>query len=140
MTICSGIDTIEISRLAEIKPAIRERFIERVFTSRESAQARDRNEVLSGLFAAKEAVSKALGTGIGYVNWQDIEILHLETGQPILILHGNAKKVAEQLGLTEWSVSISHDRNKAIALAVAIGDGSKQSHHDNDETLPDENA
>jgi holo-[acyl-carrier-protein] synthase len=121
MILQSGIDTIEISRLDDIKPSIRERFVARVFTAQEIAQARDRSDVLSGLFAAKEAVSKALGTGIGYVSWQEIEILHLRTGQPIVNLHGNAKKVAEQLGLETWSVSISHDRNKAIAVAVAIG-------------------
>jgi holo-[acyl-carrier protein] synthase len=121
MIIRSGIDTIEISRLAEVNPAIRGRFIKRVFTPGEIKQARNRNESLSGLFAAKEAASKALGTGIGYVSWKDIEILHLETGQPILHLHGNAKKVADKLGLQEWSVSISHDRDKAVAVAVAIG-------------------
>jgi len=122
MILRSGIDTIEISRLREIRPAIRDRFIQRVFTNQEITQARDRNEVLSGLFAAKEAVSKVLGTGIGQVGWREIEILHLPTGQPIVILHGAAKQVAESLNLTEWSVSISHDRNKAIAMAVAAGE------------------
>jgi len=121
MILRSGIDTIEISRLREIRPAIRDRFIRRVFTDQEITQARDRNEVLSGLFAAKEAVSKALGTGIGHVGWREIEILHLPSGQPIVILHGAAKQVAEGLHLTEWSVSISHDRSKAIAMAVAAG-------------------
>lgn len=121
MILRSGIDTIEISRLKEIQPEIRERFISRVFTTEEISQARNRNDVLSGLFAAKEAVSKALGTGIGRVAWQDIEIIHLLSGQPNVHLHGHAKIVAEQLGLEEWSVSISHDRNKAVALAVAIG-------------------
>ena len=118
----SGIDTIEISRLHEISASIRNRFIERVFTTREISQARNQNDALSGLFAAKEAVSKALGTGIGPINWKDIEILHLSSGQPILRLHNRAENIAKQLGLKEWSVSISHDRNKAIALAVAIGD------------------
>jgi len=122
MILRSGIDTIEISRLDDIRPAIRKRFIERVFTVKEIAQARDRTDVLSGLFAAKEAVSKALGTGVGHVRWQDIEVLHLPTGQPIVILHGTAKLVANELGLTTWSVSISHDRNKAVAVAVAIGE------------------
>ncbi|MFW5714217.1 MAG: holo-ACP synthase [Brevefilum sp.] len=121
MILRTGIDIIEISRLEEIQPAIRERFIERVFTEKEITQARDRNDVLSGLFAAKEAVSKALGTGIGRVVWQDIEIIHLISGQPTVRLHGHAKIIAEQLELEEWSVSISHDRNKAVALAVAIG-------------------
>lgn len=121
MTIRSGIDTIEISRLAEIRKPIRERFIKRVFTPKEIIQAKNRDEALSGLFAAKEAVSKALGTGIGVVSWQDIEILHLPSGEPTLVLHGKAEQTARQLGLDDWSISISHDRNKAIALAVAVG-------------------
>ena len=121
MILHSGIDTVEISRLDEIKPEIKERFIERVFTDKEVQQANNRSEVFSGLFAAKEAVSKALGTGIGFVNWRDIEIVHLSTGQPTVVLHGNAKIVAAQLGIITWSVSISHDRNKAIAMAVALG-------------------
>jgi len=121
MQLRSGIDTIEISRLDDIKPEIKERFIQRVFTEKEVEQARNRTEVLSGIFAAKEAVSKALGTGIGYVNWRDIEIVHLSSGQPTVVLYGNAKAVANKFGLTSWSVSISHDRNKAIAMAVALG-------------------
>jgi len=121
MNLRSGIDTIEISRLAEIRAPIRERFIKRVFTPEEITQAKNNNEALSGLFAAKEAVSKALGTGIGFVSWQDIEIIHLPSGQPTLVLHGNAKKTAASLGLEDWSISISHDRSKAIALAVAVG-------------------
>ncbi len=122
MILRTGIDTIEISRLEGIRPSIRKRFIERVYTRKEISQAQDRAEALSGLFAAKEAVSKALGTGIGKVRWQDIEILHQPSGQPIVMLHGNAKMMADQLGLHTWSVSISHDRNKAIALAAALGD------------------
>jgi holo-[acyl-carrier protein] synthase len=124
MILRSGVDTIEISRLDEIRPAIRARFIQRVFTAMEITQSRDRTEALTGLFAAKEAVSKALGTGIGFVHWRDIEIIHLPSGRPTVHLHGHAKLVAERLGLTACSVSISHDRDKAVAMAVAIGDGS----------------
>ena len=122
MILRSGIDTIEISRLDEIRPAIRERFIQRVFTPIEIEQAHDRTEMLSGLFATKEAVSKALGTGISAVHWRDIEIIHLPTGQPTVRLHSMAAKVAQELGLTQWSVSISHDRDKAVAMAVALGE------------------
>jgi holo-[acyl-carrier protein] synthase len=121
MILCSGIDIIEISRMDEINPAIRQRFITRVYTQAEIDQTGDRSDALTGLFAAKEAVSKALGTGIGYVHWQDIEILHLPTGQPIVKLHRNAKIVADEKGLCTWSVSISHDRDKVVAIAVAMG-------------------
>jgi holo-[acyl-carrier protein] synthase len=67
MILRSGIDIIEISRLDEVNPAIRKRFIQRVYTAGEIAQAHNRTDALTGLFAAKEAVSKALGTGIGRV-------------------------------------------------------------------------
>ena len=122
MNLRSGIDTIEISRLDSIQPSIRKRFITRVFTRNEITQAQGRTELLTGLFAAKEAVSKALGTGIGKVSWRDIEILHLPSGQPVVQLHGQAKIVADDLGLASWSVSISHDRTKAVAVAVATGE------------------
>jgi holo-[acyl-carrier protein] synthase len=68
-------------------------------------------------------VSKALGTGIGKVAWQDIEILHEWSGEPLVYLHGNARFVAEKKGLKHWSVSITHDGGLAAAVAVAIGDG-----------------
>lgn len=115
-----GIDIINIERLAKINSAIRARFLKRVYTEKELAQAQNQNDSLSGLFAAKEAVSKALGTGIGFVAWQDIEILHLPSGEPILHLHGNALLVAEQKGLSHWSISISHEKEFAIAMAVAM--------------------
>ena len=118
----TGIDLIRTNRLADVSPPIRERFVRRVFTQAEQAQAKDDNETLSGIFAAKEAVSKVLGTGIGKVAWQDIEILHEWTGEPLVHLHGNALLVAEKKGLKHWSVSITHDGGLAAAVAVALGD------------------
>ena len=116
-----GVDIVRVNRLAEIDPKIRERFIQRVFTEREQAQMRDNNEGLSGLFAVKEAVSKALGTGIGKVAWRDIEIVHLPSGEPALTLHGYAKEISQSKGLEEWAISISHDGGLAIAMVVATG-------------------
>lgn len=120
MNIRTGIDIVEIHRLAEISPAIRRRFIQRVYTPAELAVIGDDNEALAGRFAAKEAVSKALGSGIGYVRWQDIEVLDGPYGEPVLNLYGNAVKIAERLALVAWSVSISHSRTQAVAVAVAI--------------------
>jgi len=114
-----GVDSIELERLEKLTPSIRKRFLIRVYTPEELSQANNRNDVLTSLFAAKEAVSKALGTGIGFVAWKDIEIIHLPSGEPKVHLHGNATTIANELGLTEWSLSISHDRTKAIAMAVA---------------------
>jgi holo-[acyl-carrier-protein] synthase len=113
-----GIDTIEISRLMDIKPSIFDRFVKRVYTEEELKQGSRNFETLSGIFAAKEAVAKALGTGIGYVSWQDIEIYHQSNGEPEVRLSGNAAIVAKEKGLKNWCVSISHDRNKAIAMAI----------------------
>lgn len=118
----TGIDLIRTNRLAEVDPAIRERFIKRVFTPTEQEQARGDLESLSGIFAAKEAISKVLGTGIGKVAWQEIEIIHAPSGEPSVQLHGKASEVAQQKGLRHWSVSITHDGGLAAAVAVAIGE------------------
>ena len=116
----TGIDLIEIARLETIQPRIFERFLNRVFTPRELEESRKSLATLAGKFAAKEAVAKALGSGIGQVHWQDIEILHGDLGEPILSLHGAALALAAQLGLTTWSISISHSQAYAVAMAVAM--------------------
>lgn len=118
----TGIDLIRTNRLAEVDPAIRERFIKRVFTPTEQEQSGGDIESLSGIFAAKEAISKVLGTGIGKVAWQEIEIIHAPSGEPSVQLHGKASEVAQQKGLRHWSVSITHDGGLAAAVAVAIGE------------------
>ncbi|MEA4812627.1 MAG: holo-ACP synthase [Anaerolineaceae bacterium] len=118
-----GIDIVRIARLESVAPAILTRFIQRVYTEAEQAQAKGSLEQLAGLFAAKEAAAKALGTGIGKVAWRDIEIVHGLSGEPRLQLHGHAKEIAERLGLNEWAVSISHDAGIAAANVVALGDG-----------------
>jgi holo-[acyl-carrier protein] synthase len=123
MILRTGIDLIEIGRLGAIRPAIRQRFLKRVYTPLELAQIGDSNASLAGRFAAKEAVAKALGTGIGPISWQDIEIRRGENGQPELHLFGAAADTAAQIGLETWSISISHDQERAVAVAVAIGAG-----------------
>ena len=117
----TGIDLIEINRLESIQPEIKTRFLQRVFTPNELAQVGGSDASLSGRFAAKEAVVKALGCGIGPVGWQEIEILRGENGEPVLLLHGKARQMAADLGLSTWSISISHNRTTAAAVAVAVG-------------------
>jgi holo-[acyl-carrier protein] synthase len=121
MNLRSGVDLIEIERFDRIKPEIRERFIHRVLTSQERLEVMDCNSTLAGKFAAKEAVVKALGCGIGPVSFQDIEILHDANGQPILHLYKNARKIAEENNLKDWSVSISHTQRYAVAIAIFSG-------------------
>lgn len=117
----TGIDLVEIERLENLKPEIRTRFCQRVFTMQELAYAGGRLERLAAMFAAKEAVAKALGCGIGPIHWKDIEIRHTDEGQPYLELAGPARNLARQLGLQSWSLSLTHTRTTAAAVVVALG-------------------
>ena len=117
----TGIDLIEVERFRSQKPEIRQRFIERVYTERERLYCAGNDQHFAGRFAAKEAVAKALGCGIGEVSWQEIEILNDDAGAPVLHLHGKAAERAESLGLSVWSVSITHLKEYAAATAAALG-------------------
>lgn len=123
LTLRTGVDLIEIDRLEKLNPAVRERFIQRVFTPAEIALAGSPQaySFWAGRFAAKEAVAKALGTGIGPVSWQEIEVLRGPYGEPTMTLSGQAAIVAQELGLTQWALSISHSRHYAVATVNALG-------------------
>ena len=103
-----------------------ERFIDRVFTKAEQAYAKStKNEIekLAGRFAAKEAILKLMGTGWrGKIAWTDIEVINNAMGQPEVILAGEVKEIAEKLGISHVSVSITHTANFAIASAVALAE------------------
>lgn len=116
----TGIDLVEIDRISHLRPEIRQRFLERVFTARELDEAGKSEASLAGRFAVKEAVAKALGTGIGVLGWQNIEVERGAQGEPVLHLYGSAQAEAERQGLTVWSISISHTRVYAVAIAVAL--------------------
>jgi len=122
MRLSTGVDIVLISRLAEMKPEIRARFLQRVFTPGELAEVGGSEQSLAGRFAAKEAVAKALGCGIGPLGWQSIEILRGPAGEPRLHLREAALERAEALGLTTWSLSISHSADHAVAFVVAAGE------------------
>jgi len=122
MIIRNGVDLVEIVRFEEIDPKILKRFIKRVFTTAEQDICKDRMASYAGRFAAKEAVSKTLGTGIGEISWQDIEILKSDQGEPFLVLHRKAILRAKALGLSNWSLSISHGKELAIAFVIATGE------------------
>jgi holo-[acyl-carrier protein] synthase len=121
----TGIDLIEIERIAEALQRHGERFLERIYTPAELAECRHESAIftasLAARFAAKEAAAKALGTGIGSIAWQEIEILHAPSGQPFLNLLGAAERQASELGLTTWSLSLSHTHTHAVAVVVAVG-------------------
>ncbi len=121
MILRTGVDLLEIDRLEQIDPQIRERFLQRVFTPCELEECGCSSASLAGRFAAKEAVAKALGCGISAIGWQSIEVQRGPQGEPLLLLHDKAQAIAESLGLSQWSISISHSRTHAVAMAVGLG-------------------
>lgn len=118
----SGIDLIEIARIERAMSRHGERFYRRFFTDREIEFCQGQAARLAGRFAVKEAVAKAMGTGIGDFNWTDVEIVGDGRGKPELVLHNKAQQLALEKGLTNWSISLSHTNTHAIGLAVAMGD------------------
>lgn len=121
MTLVTGIDAVEIQRIGQACHRWGEKFVDRIFTPNEQAHCRNRAESFAGRFAAKEAVSKALGVGIGDIRWRDIEVLPDPRGKPTLHLHGKAAEIAMDKGLIGFDVSITHSRDDAIAIVVAWG-------------------
>lgn len=116
----SGVDLIEVDRIDRAILRHGKRFFDRFYTSQELIDAQGNTPTLAARFAAKEAVAKALGTGIGEVGWKEIEIVNGPKRQPLLRLHGRAHQLAETLGLTSWSISLSHTHEHAVALVFAL--------------------
>lgn len=117
-----GIDIIEIARIERTLADFGDRFLQRVYTERERERYGSRPAELAARFAAKEATSKALGTGIRGIRWREMEILSNRRGKPVLVLHGGAAARAEQLGLVAFDVSLTHSRTDAMAFVVALKD------------------
>jgi len=118
-----GIDITGVARIGQMVAEHGDRFLERCFTERErsySADRKRRDEHLAGRFAAKEAVLKALGTGWNDgIGWTDVEVVLLPSGQPMVKLTGRAAEIARDLGIADWSLSISHTETHAVASAIA---------------------
>lgn len=120
----TGVDLIQVARVEQAVARFGERFLERVFTPTEIFYTRGRTPELAVRFAAKEAVSKALGVGMRMIasygiGWREVEVLGDLRGRPAVILHGRAAEIAAELGLNEWAVSLSHTKEYAIAFVVA---------------------
>lgn len=113
-----GVDIIETKRVAKTIARFGDRFLKRVYTEQELAYCAGRVSSLAARWAAKEAAAKALGTGIGDVSWQEIEVISEANCRPTLRLHGAAAELAGQLGLAEFAVSLSHTRDYAVAFVM----------------------
>jgi holo-[acyl-carrier protein] synthase len=123
MVVGTGIDVVEIERVARSIERYGSRFLERVYTTAEIAycQRKRRNaaESFAARFAAKEAGAKALGTGIGFgVTWRELEVGREPAGRPLLLLHGRAAEIAASLGVRRSSLSITHTRTQSMALVI----------------------
>ena len=120
-----GIDIVETARIKALVENHGEHFLERVFTAAEqrycALSPKRYFEHLAGRFAAKEAVLKVLGTGWrGGIAWTDIEILKELSGQPRIMLTGDCLRIARELGIQRWHVSISHIETHATARAIGL--------------------
>lgn len=117
-----GVDITEIERIAKLSenPA----FLDRVYTPEElnlvlGVSEQRKNEILAGRFAVKEAVSKALGTGVAEgLSFQDIETGRGSKGEPVVTLRGKARDLADSMGVREVQVSLSHAAGLAIAYVL----------------------
>ena len=120
-----GVDLVEIDRIEAAIARHGDRFLARIFTEEERsycARAKRPGPCYAARFAAKEAVSKAFGTGIGErLSWQDIRVERRASGCPVVVLSGAGGDLARELGIDEVLLSISHSEKFAVAQAVAVG-------------------
>ncbi len=114
----NGVDIIDIGRVDRIYSNHCERFINKIFTKDEIEYLDSKNfriETIAGMFAGKEAISKALGTGIGKVGFKDMEILHTAEGKPFVRL---SQELIKEFKLASMEISISHEKDYAVAFVV----------------------
>lgn len=125
MILGTGIDIIEVARIAVSYEKFGDRFVNRILLPDEIAYCRSHKHAapfLAARFAAKEAISKAFGTGIGAaLGWQDMEIRRKESGEPFVILHGKGKELFAARGAKQLLISLSHTQNYAAATAIVEG-------------------
>ncbi len=116
--IAVGVDIIEIDRIERATLTLQDSFLKRVYTQAELKLSENDASSLAVRFAAKEAVMKALGTGARGIGWKDIEILDNNAGAPFIQLYGKALNKAREVGLSQFSVSLSHSKQYAVAMVV----------------------
>ena len=128
MVLSVGVDMVEVERIQKAleDSRIGKRFRDRVFTAKEiqycEKKRRGRYESYAGRFAAKEAVMKALGRGWGAkVSWLDIEVARARSGKPEIVLHDKTARLADELGIRRWSLSITHTEQHGLAYVIAEG-------------------
>lgn len=117
-----GVDLVEVDRMRTVL-ARTPTMVEKLFTPGERAYAEaanDPSERYAARFAAKEAVLKALGVGLGAADWHDIEVIRTERGAPEVLVTGRALALADAAGVTRWLLTLTHTETMAEAIAVAL--------------------
>jgi holo-[acyl-carrier protein] synthase len=122
-----GVDLVELERFRHGLSRSGDRFLKRIYTQREINLCGGRAERLAARFAAKEAVAKALGTGVRGIGWTDIEVLSDASGCPRLCLAGRAAELAASIGIRSWGISLSHTDDWAVAFVVARQENARRS-------------
>ena len=120
-----GIDIVETARIRQLVENHGQHFLDRVFTPNEqrycALNPKRYFEHLAGRFAAKEAVLKVIGTGWrGGIAWTDVEVVKESTGQPRIVLSGECERIAKEMGIVRWHISISHIETHATASAIGL--------------------
>src|SRR5712691_5926344 len=125
MILGTGIDIIEVGRIGASYEKFGERFLKRILHPAEIGYCLSHRQpapFLAARFAAKEAISKAFGTGIGrHLGWKDMEIRRRDSGEPYAVLHGKGEQLARERGVTALFVSLSHCNEYAAANALLVG-------------------
>jgi holo-[acyl-carrier protein] synthase len=125
MILGTGIDIVEVARIAAAFEKHGDSFVNRILLPDEIAYCRAHRQpapFLAARFAAKEAIAKAFGTGIGAeLGWLDMEIRRKESGEPLVVLHGNGKTLLAARGAKNLHISLSHTENYAVATAILEG-------------------
>ena len=126
MILGTGVDLAEVHRIRESVERFGDRFVQRIYTEREIAYVQrkaNKYERYAARFAAKEAGMKALGTGWrGGIQWKDFEVVNLPSGRPTLLLHGEAERIAQQMGVTGIHLSLTHTAENALAYVIFAND------------------
>lgn len=119
-----GVDVVHISRIRQSLAWFGERFVQRLFTAQEAADAGQaaalQAERLAARFAAKEAALKAFGLCHEGIGWRDLEVVRQADGSCHLVLHGRAAELVARSGLTQWALSMSHDGDHAVAVVAGV--------------------
>jgi holo-[acyl-carrier protein] synthase len=119
-----GVDVVDVDRFASLLER-RAELAARLFTAREIDDAAGASERLAARFAAKEAFLKSLGVGLGSSAWHEIEVQRNPSGRPELVLAGSALELANERGVTQFHVSLSHSESTATAFVIATDEGAR---------------